>query len=230
MENKKTIKDIITRSIESSPLRGEAKEGVIVKSSEFGRSMVEMLGVLAIVGVLSAGALKGYSAAMFRHKTNQTIDIFNGILQRLIELDQQELDEDFEIYEADEIIQYNILPNCQKTPGVAGFGDYGCQLPLGTFEMGYGYNASKGRSVGNIVVSFTDAKSCIAFSSAGWEHAIPVEWWKNASSISISGATGATIYRPNGDSPITQVNMSDIVSACNASCVDGGCVWNLYRN
>ena len=33
-----------------------------------GRSMVEMLGVLAIIGVLSAGALKGYSAAMFKYK------------------------------------------------------------------------------------------------------------------------------------------------------------------
>ena len=30
-----------------------------------GRSMVEMLGVLAIIGVLSVGAMNGYSKAMF---------------------------------------------------------------------------------------------------------------------------------------------------------------------
>ena len=39
-----------------------------------GRSMVEMLGVLAIIGVLSAGGLAGYSKAMFKHKLNTTMD------------------------------------------------------------------------------------------------------------------------------------------------------------
>jgi len=44
------------------------------KMNEKGRSMVEMLGVLAIIGVLSAGGLAGYSKAMFKHKLNSTID------------------------------------------------------------------------------------------------------------------------------------------------------------
>ena len=38
-----------------------------------GRSMVEMLGVLAIVGVLSVGAIGGYSYAMNKHRTNELI-------------------------------------------------------------------------------------------------------------------------------------------------------------
>ncbi len=42
--------------------------------NENGRSMVEMLGVLAIIGVLSAGGLAGYSKAMFKHKLNTTMD------------------------------------------------------------------------------------------------------------------------------------------------------------
>lgn len=33
--------------------------------------MVEMLGVLAIIGVLSVGAIAGYSKAMFKHKLNR---------------------------------------------------------------------------------------------------------------------------------------------------------------
>ena len=36
-----------------------------------GRSMVEMLGVLAIIGVLSVGALSGYSKAMNKYKLNK---------------------------------------------------------------------------------------------------------------------------------------------------------------
>lgn len=38
-----------------------------------GRSMVEMLGVLAIIGILGAGGLIGYSKAMRRHRLNETI-------------------------------------------------------------------------------------------------------------------------------------------------------------
>ena len=45
-----------------------------MKNNQNGRSMVEMLGVLAIIGVLSAGGLAGYSKAMFKHKLNATMD------------------------------------------------------------------------------------------------------------------------------------------------------------
>ena len=45
-----------------------------MKNNQSGRSMVEMLGVLAIIGVLSAGGLAGYSKAMFKHKLNTTMD------------------------------------------------------------------------------------------------------------------------------------------------------------
>ena len=43
------------------------------KQSEQGRSMTEMLGVLAIVGVLSIGAIGSYSYAMNKHRTNELI-------------------------------------------------------------------------------------------------------------------------------------------------------------
>ncbi|MBR3676427.1 MAG: type II secretion system protein [Alphaproteobacteria bacterium] len=39
-----------------------------------GRSMIEMLGVLAIIGVLSVGGLAGYSKAMTRYKVNKTTE------------------------------------------------------------------------------------------------------------------------------------------------------------
>ena len=43
--------------------------------SQSGRSMVEMLGVLAIIGVLSVGGIAGYSLSMRRHRANQVVDI-----------------------------------------------------------------------------------------------------------------------------------------------------------
>ena len=44
------------------------------KKLESGRSMIEMLGVLAIIGVLSVGGIAGYSKAMNKFKTNQVAD------------------------------------------------------------------------------------------------------------------------------------------------------------
>ena len=45
------------------------------KKLESGRSMVEMLGVLAIIGVLSVGGIAGYSLSMRRHRANNVADI-----------------------------------------------------------------------------------------------------------------------------------------------------------
>lgn len=51
--------------------------GTKTKTEQSGRSMVEMLGVLAIIGVLSLGALEGYSYAMDRHRANATMNDIN---------------------------------------------------------------------------------------------------------------------------------------------------------
>ena len=45
------------------------------KTQESGRSMVEMLGVLAIIGVLSIGGIAGYSMAMNRYRANEALDM-----------------------------------------------------------------------------------------------------------------------------------------------------------
>lgn len=46
-----------------------------LKKLESGRSMVEMLGVLAIIGVLSVGGIAGYSLSMRRHRANGVVDL-----------------------------------------------------------------------------------------------------------------------------------------------------------
>ena len=47
---------------------------------ECGRSMVEMLGVLAIIGVLSVGAMNGYSKAIFKYKLNKQAEQMNTVI------------------------------------------------------------------------------------------------------------------------------------------------------
>ena len=50
-----------------------------MEQKEQGRSMVEMLGVLAIIGVLSIGAIAGYTMAMNRYKANEILDLASKI-------------------------------------------------------------------------------------------------------------------------------------------------------
>lgn len=45
-----------------------------MKNTQKGRSMVEMLGVLAIIGVLSIGGIAGYTTSMNRYRANQIMD------------------------------------------------------------------------------------------------------------------------------------------------------------
>ena len=50
--------------------------------NESGRSMVEMLGVLAIIGVLSLGGIAGYTMAMNKVRAN---DIVSAVVQAAID-------------------------------------------------------------------------------------------------------------------------------------------------
>ena len=50
---------------------------------QYGRSMIEMLGVLAIIGVLSVGGIAGYSKAMMKYRINKTIEQISIISQNI---------------------------------------------------------------------------------------------------------------------------------------------------
>ena len=52
-------------------------------NTQSGRSMIEMLGVLAIIGVLSVGGIAGYSKAMTKYRINKTIDQITQISQNV---------------------------------------------------------------------------------------------------------------------------------------------------
>ncbi|MBQ8870821.1 MAG: type II secretion system protein [Alphaproteobacteria bacterium] len=51
--------------------------------AQFGRSMVEMLGVLAIIGVLSVGGIAGYSKAMLKYKLNKQSEQLHTVMNAI---------------------------------------------------------------------------------------------------------------------------------------------------
>ena len=67
-------------------IRGTRGAKVQVDATFSGRSMVEMLGVLAIIGVLSVGAIAGYSKAMMKYKLNKHAEAFNMLLNNALQI------------------------------------------------------------------------------------------------------------------------------------------------
>ena len=51
-----------------------------------GRSMIEMLGVLAIIGVLSVGGIQGYSKAMETYQSHKQLEQINSLIYHILEL------------------------------------------------------------------------------------------------------------------------------------------------
>jgi len=62
-----------------------------MRINQSGRSMIEMLGVLAIIGVLSVGGIAGYSKAMTKYKTNKIKDQVSTIVANLRTLYTQQV-------------------------------------------------------------------------------------------------------------------------------------------
>ena len=238
MRKEKRIADAISfkyyHPLRASPLKGE----------DSGRSMVEMLGVLAIIGVLSAGALKGYSAAMFKYKMNQTIDEATKIFQRFEELNQKDWGGpvyEINTYEGEDYyispVDVGLLEKCNSD------GDGGCRLPMGSVVFSL-FDDPEGtdygcRAKGHMAVfsfNFTDAKSCAAFASVHWEQILPVEWWNPYGGIGIADSSlnpiniNEAIYQPVLG--ITTIpTASDIAAKCNNACFAGQCsVTLVYRD
>ena len=66
-------------------LSPEACASTFPSGSEVGRSMIEMLGVLAIIGVLSVGVIAGYGKAMRMWNSNQQKEQLTQLLGTLLE-------------------------------------------------------------------------------------------------------------------------------------------------
>ena len=87
------VREGFTSSLSHSDLIGVSRSNQVANLSNLdyrvkpdndgfctGRSMVEMLGVLAIIGVLSVGAIAGYSKAMMKYKLNKHAEQMNTLI------------------------------------------------------------------------------------------------------------------------------------------------------
>lgn len=195
------------------------------RARECGRSMIEMLGVLAIIGVLSAGGIAGYSEVMRKFKVNKTIEIFRDSLFRLSELEAMNWNSYAEAFETSDFADFGILPEsiCDENY-VNIYGDKGssCQLPIGEiwldiiFHDGYHGYPMHGEYGINLIGN-NNVKNCIDFLSYHWEQKTPKDWWYDAGWIAVNNeaiyAAPGSLWAQEENMP-TELTMSNITQAC----------------
>ncbi|MDY4884833.1 MAG: type 4 pilus major pilin [Alphaproteobacteria bacterium] len=86
----------------------------MMKYNENGRSMVEMLGVLAIIGVLSVGGIAGYSKAMNKYKINKTTDQVSMLVANIRTLFSSQ--GNYKGLNNGQAIKFGVVPNDMYTP------------------------------------------------------------------------------------------------------------------
>ena len=99
---------LLERRVQSST-RVRKAQAVTRQTNPIGRSMIEMLGVLAIIGVLSVGGIAGYSKAMEKFKINKTIQQIAEIATNIQTLYLQQ--DDFNGLDNATAVQMGVVPD-----------------------------------------------------------------------------------------------------------------------
>ena len=156
----------------------------VLSSEQSGRSMVEMLGVLAIIGVLSVGGISGYSKAMAKYRANKTLDQISLLITNIRTLYANQYNytglgnaalENFELVSAD------------MKSGTDYINPFGGKIKI---------EATNGNA--NFAVTYTglDKQACITMATA--------DWGSTASSGLVSVAVGEAATTTDAiDSPTT---------------------------
>ena len=126
--------------------------------SQSGRSMVEMLGVLAIIGVLSVGGIAGYSLSMRRHRANGIVDIASKFALVAYGRCQQKI-MDGEAENAGECESYIVRFNN------AGVGSEPAGLRSPMWIPGFTTDANTGVDTVRVTIPLEDTKLCQAIAS-----------------------------------------------------------------
>ena len=187
----------------------------LLKNTQLGRSMVEMLGVLAIIGVLSVGGIAGYSKAMNKHKINNTLDKLSAIMARLVEL--KEGGANLSGVSNENLSKFGF--DCDFDENI-----YGCKLPLGYYGIYHSIYNNNSSFMLDIIFQKSTVDMCTAFFTTGIHRTLPDDWWtgKRAYMVALSQSKDAQIYREN--SPfveygakfeLTTKNILDICSICD---------------
>lgn len=175
------------------------------KNNEYGRTMVEMLGVLAIIGVLSVGGLFGFSRGMYLYRLSKTVELVANAIR------------DFSLFEkqdargyptstremAENALKTGLMSECDVQSSMIAGENYGvCRVPLG--EIYPKFVVTRQNDVYYytymMFVTFLKAphQSCVDFLSRNWGRSVPKKLWKRGKIWIVSDKGEAIVYDHGG--------------------------------
>ncbi|MBR5482485.1 MAG: type II secretion system protein [Alphaproteobacteria bacterium] len=171
------------------------------KNNQIGRSMVEMLGVLAIIGVLSVGGIAGYSKAMAKFKYQKGLDQLQTLLSNVMQLyyTQGHLNGmSTETAIRAGLVPAEMLNGKPSTTATEIYNVFNDTVYVDSTYLGY---------------SFPDVPSCVHFATANW----------SGFDISIGGGGDHIITK--GEHPVSPAKAQQI---CNQQVTDSGGYIEIY--
>ncbi len=194
------------------------------KISELGRSMVEMLGVLAIIGVISGGGLAGYSKAMYLYQMHNTVSFVSQALinySLFVQRDVRDYPND-RTKMAENAHNFTLLPECVPQESALGDSTYQvCRAPLGEiYPRFFTNNTSEGFYYTYMLyVTFLKnrQKACSDFLSRNWDRIVPEKVWRKGKLWLISNQGESVVYGTGGGG----LNLSNLANNCEALCGEG---------
>lgn len=194
-------------------------------SEQSGRSMVEMLGVLAIIGVLSVGGIAGYSKAMAKFKLTKAMDQVSTTVTNIRTL-------------------YSGQPNYDglNTTTAIRMGAVGAEMLNGksTTSATEAFNTFNGRVFistptggQSFIVTFTGLgkEACVALGSADWGSG-------SGSGLISVGVAGTAVTAEPSAMPISNVGttadatlplkLSTAATGCSGKGDTNTVYWNYY--
>ncbi len=134
-----------------------------------GRSMIEMLGVLAIIGVLSVGGIAGYSKAMMKFKINKTAEQISQIVTNIRTLYLQQ--KDYNGLGNSSAIQMGAIPDDLTIDSSGNIKNiFGGTIWIHTSTSSYAWHNSVGDTDDAFIITIYNLpkEACVALATMDW--------------------------------------------------------------
>lgn len=133
-------------------------------NDESGRSMIEMLGVLAIIGVLSVGGISGYTSAMSKFKVGKCRDQIQHLIVGIKSLYATQAD--YEGTNVTSLITHDVVPKDMQLTATTAINPYGAAVLIGKDAAG----AAVTSGGLEFVITYKDLPkdACLALATSNW--------------------------------------------------------------
>ncbi len=159
---------LLERRVQSST-RVRKAQAVTRQTNPIGRSMIEMLGVLAIIGVLSVGGIAGYSKAMMKFKINKTAEQISQIVTNIRTLYLQQ--KDYNGLDEDSAIQMGAIPDDLTIDSSGNIKNiFGGNIRIRTSADSYAWHNSVGDTDDAFIIRVYNLpkEACVALATMDW--------------------------------------------------------------